>query len=185
MTEQPFLIVLHGLPAVGKYTIGKDLLERLQSHGNYKFFHNHLVVDAVVSLFPFGSPNFKKFREEIWLSMIPEALREGSNIIYTFSPDVTVSEDYPIKLKEAVEKVGGRMVGIKITCPDQEIDHRMSARTEYEKLKDVEFYHQLKTNGAFDFPNFPVDFLLDSNQLSSKQSAEEIAGFILLEKEVN
>ena len=180
--KKTMLIVLHGLPAAGKYTIGKELhaiLEQQDREQKYKFFHNHLVVDAVISLFPFGSENFRKYREQIWLSLIPAAIEENSNVIFTFSPDTTVSEDYPQKLEEAVQKVGGKLIGIKIKCSDEEIDRRMSTREEFEKLKDVKLYHELKKNGAFDFPHFPIHYELDSTLHSPQEIADLVAKYVL------
>ncbi len=83
MGDRPIILVLHGMPACGKYTIGKQLTELLQhqplqlkeeqeevDHSeivnpsrSWAFFHNHLIVDAVMTLFPFGSLQFKQYRE--------------------------------------------------------------------------------------------------------------------------
>eukprot|EP01040_Poterioochromonas_malhamensis_P008673 gene8673-9385_t len=183
MEAKPLFVVLHGMPGCGKFTIGKKLLEYLKSEDtasdrDWTFFHNHLIVDAVIALFPFGSPNFRKYREEIWLSMIPDAIREGKNIIFTFSPDVTVNEDFPRILKERIENAGGKLVGVKIVCPnEEELVQRISSRTEFEKLKSAELYHQLVAQGAFDSPHFPVDFEVDSQIHTPDEAARVIQKF--------
>ena len=114
--------------------------------------------------------------------MIPAAIEEHSNVIFTFSPDTTVKEEYPAKLQELVENVGGKLIGIKILCGDDEIDRRMSSRVDFEKLKDVELYHVLKNNGAFDYPHFPISLEVDSSLHSPRQAAELIASFILSQR---
>lgn len=51
------VIFLHGPAASGKHTIG-SALSRLTGLPR---FHNHLAVDADLSLFPFGDPSFIRF----------------------------------------------------------------------------------------------------------------------------
>jgi shikimate kinase len=53
------LVFLHGPAASGKLTIGRELAALT----GLPLFHNHLVVDAVASVFPFGSQRFVKLRE--------------------------------------------------------------------------------------------------------------------------
>jgi hypothetical protein len=179
--SKPLLVVLHGLPAVGKYTIGKEIYHQLLSRdSSWKFFHNHLVVDTVLALFPFGSPNFCKHREIIWKSCMSDAIAEKSNILFTFSPDTTVSEDFPEKLKSIIENHGGKMIGIKITCDKgTELTDRMKERKEFSKLNDVKLFEELSASGAFDFPHFPVDFKIDSSQYIIQDSSSKIVDFIL------
>ena len=55
-------------PAVsGKLTIAKELATLT----GFSLFHNHLVVDAVAAVFPFGSERFVKLREQFWLANVP------------------------------------------------------------------------------------------------------------------
>ena len=67
------LIVLFGMPATGKLTVGQELAALT----GFKLFHNHLVVDLLLSVFEFGSPGFVELREKIWLSVVRAACREG------------------------------------------------------------------------------------------------------------
>ena len=65
------LIFIHGPPAVGKLTVGKAL----SAASGLPLFHNHLVVDAVLSVFPFGSESAGRMRESLWLTMFAEVQR--------------------------------------------------------------------------------------------------------------
>jgi tRNA uridine 5-carbamoylmethylation protein Kti12 len=56
------IVILCGLPGMGKLTIAKELARLTE----YRVFHNHLVFDAVEALFPFGSPSFIELRERLW-----------------------------------------------------------------------------------------------------------------------
>ena len=65
------LIFIYGLPATGKLTVAVELAAMT----GYKLFHNHLVVDLLLSVFDFGSPPFVELREDIWLSVFEQACR--------------------------------------------------------------------------------------------------------------
>ena len=63
------LVFIYGLPATGKLTVAQKLAEIT----DYPLFHNHLVVDLLLSVFEFGSAPFVQLREEFWLSVIKAA----------------------------------------------------------------------------------------------------------------
>jgi chloramphenicol 3-O-phosphotransferase len=57
------LVFLHGRAAAGKLTTAR----RLSDLVGYPVFHNHLVVDLLTTMFPFGSEPFVLLREQFWL----------------------------------------------------------------------------------------------------------------------
>lgn len=57
------LLFLYGPPAAGKLTIARELAAAT----GFRVFHNHVTVDALLSVFEFGSPPFIELRERIWL----------------------------------------------------------------------------------------------------------------------
>lgn len=65
------LVFLHGTAASGKPTTARAL----ESLVGYPVFHNHLVVDTLTTVFPFGSEPFVRLREEIWLQVFTAAAR--------------------------------------------------------------------------------------------------------------
>jgi dephospho-CoA kinase len=81
------LIFIYGPPASGKLTIARKLSELT----GLPVFHNHLIVDAVQSVFPFGTPTFNALRESFWLTMMREAARERRSLLVTFAPEPTVA----------------------------------------------------------------------------------------------
>jgi hypothetical protein len=62
-------------------------------------FHNHLIVDAVGAVFPFGSEPFIRLRETLWLQVIKEAARTGRSLIFTFAPEPTVDPGFPRRVR--------------------------------------------------------------------------------------
>jgi hypothetical protein len=74
------LVFLHGPPGVGKLTVGRELA----AITGYGLFHNHLVVNALLAVFEFGSPAFVELREEIWLAVFERAGDAGvPGLIFT------------------------------------------------------------------------------------------------------
>ena len=97
------LIFLHGAPAVGKLSVARELATLT----GFRLFHNHLTVDLVGSLFPFGSEPFVNLREQIWLVAFQEAARNDVSLIFTFNPERTVRESFIPETIKAVESAGG------------------------------------------------------------------------------
>ena len=85
------VVVLCGLPGVGKLTVARGLA---QLHG-YRVFHIHLVFDAVEALFPFGSPPFVELRNRLWLELLSRAVDEkGPDIVFTIARDGALDADF-------------------------------------------------------------------------------------------
>ena len=100
------LVFLHGRAAAGKLTTARALEQRL----GWPVFHNHLVVDLLTELFPFGSDPFVRLREQIWLSVIAEAAAVDRSLIFTFTPEPTVPAGFPGRVARVVESASGRVL---------------------------------------------------------------------------
>jgi hypothetical protein len=169
------LIFIHGAPAVGKLTVARELA----SLTGYGLFHNHLTVDLVSSLFPFGSEPFIKLREQIWLAVFAEAARENVSLIFTFNPERTVRERFIQDAIDVVEKESGEVVFVELTCAQEELERRMedSSRKEFGKLASKAQYRELKASGAFEFPRLPKGMVLDTIRDSAATTAALIRDY--------
>ena len=56
------LVLIHGAPAVGKLSVARELAKLT----GFRLFHNHLTVDLVSAVFPFGSQPFILARKQVW-----------------------------------------------------------------------------------------------------------------------
>lgn len=88
------LVFLHGGAASGKLTTARALEELLGS----PVFHNQLVVDLLLPIFPFGSEPFVRLREQFWLSVFSEAAIANRSITFTFAPEHSVPNGFPLRL---------------------------------------------------------------------------------------
>jgi hypothetical protein len=170
------LVFLHGPPAVGKLTVARELAALT----GIRLFHNHLTVDLVSSLFPFGSEPFIQLREQIWLAAFGEAARSNVSLIFTFNPERTVRESFIQETIDLVESAGGQLVFVELTCTEEELERRMEAasRKEFGKLASVKQYRSLRDAGAFQFPKLPRGLILDVTTLQPAESAQLIRDYL-------
>ena len=167
------LIFLHGAPAVGKLTVARELAELT----GFRLFHNHLTVDLVTSLFPFGSEPFVHLREQIWLAAFAEAARNGVSLIFTFNPERTVRAPFVQDAIDTIKSAGGQVVFVELTCAAGELERRLAdpSRKEFGKLASVELYRSLKDDGAFDFAKLSDGLSFDTTNQSPAATAQAIA----------
>ena len=169
------LIFMSGQPGVGKLTVAKEL----SALTGYKLFHNHLVVDLLLSVFPFGSPQFVDLRESIWLSVFEQACRARlPGLIFTFNAENTLRQSFIAKAQDVVAANGGTIFFVELTCDERELQQRMDtpSRRRHTKLTSWAKYQELKAAGAFSAPKLPEPTLTaDTGKLDPKSVALQIA----------
>lgn len=169
-----FIAFIHGPIASGKHTIGTHL----SAMTGLPLFHNHIAVDAALSLFPFGTDAFKKMRAAIWLTAFAEAAKSGRSFIFTFSPESTVDATLIDQLANAVASHGGKIAFIELRCSREAILKRLgsASRSRFNKLTDPDLFVQIDRDGGFDFPPMPSPLLsIDSEAASPESAAASIA----------
>ncbi|HUG10004.1 MAG TPA: shikimate kinase [Opitutaceae bacterium] len=166
------VVFIHGPPACGKLTIAREVCALT----GFALFHNHLVVDLLLSLFPFGSPEFVRHRERMWLDLIGDAVAAGESLVFTFNPERTVKSGFPERFRECVAGAGGAVRFVEVLCSEEEIEARMEAasRKEHGKLNSLAFYRELKREGAFEYPAIESEHVIDSTSASPQESARRI-----------
>ncbi len=175
--EPTLLVVIYGPPASGKLTIARQL-SRLTK---LKLFHNHLTVDLLLSIFEFGSPAFVALREQIWLSVIREACAIKSGLIFTFTPERTVSNGFLNRLIDEATSYGADVRLVELVCSENDIEQRLAlgSRKQFAKLSSLEEYRKLRAAGAFAIPiTLKRDLIIDSSVTAPEASAARIADML-------
>jgi RimJ/RimL family protein N-acetyltransferase len=170
------LIFIHGPAAAGKLTVARALAEAT----GLGLFHNHLTVDALTPLFPFGSDAFVALREQIWLSVFAEAARRDTSLIFTFTPEKTVRPSFIAATLDAVESAGGTVRFVELTCDRDEREHRIEdeSRRRHGKLRSRDLLRELEGAGAFDYPALPDSGLvIDTGRTTPHEAAARICEF--------
>ena len=176
------LIFLYGLPATGKLTVAKELAKRT----DYKLFHNHLVVDLLLSTFEFGSVPFVKLRKEIWLSVFDQACQSQlAGLMFTFNPEKTVSPTFMDEIVDIVTRSNGKVNFVELVCPLDELRRRIDSpsRLQYRKLSSLSLFEKLQAAGEFDTSHMPKPSLtIDTSINSPIEAAKQISEALNLDE---
>lgn len=167
------LIFIYGEAAAGKLTVAR----RLAVLTGLPLFHNHLVVDAVASVFPFGSESFIRLRERFWMEVFTAAAAEDRSLIFTFAPEPTVDAGFPGRVRTLIEDAGGEVIFIALTVSPAEQMRRItnSSRAEFGKLRSPEILAEMKEAFAAAMAAMPAaDIVIDTDQLLPAEAASEI-----------
>lgn len=166
------LIFIHGPAASGKLTVARELA----ALSGLPLFHNHLVVDALLAVFPFGSPAFVELREAMWMDVFRAAADDRQSLIFTFHPEASVSPDFPERVAALVEAAGGRVDFVALTCAPETVAVRVEAasRQASGKLSSLALLRELEAQGAFAYPPLPAVITIDTGVVEPGEAAIRI-----------
>ena len=147
------LVFIHGPAASGKLTVARALAAQT----GLPLFHNHLVVDTLLAVFPFGGAAFVELREKMWFDVFRAAAAEGRSLIFTFHPEASVAPDFPRRAAALVEAAGGRVDFVALDCAPEVVAARVEApaRQASGKLSSLALLRELEAQGAFAYPPLP------------------------------
>lgn len=171
------LAFLYGPPAAGKYTIGRELA----SLTGLALFHNHLVVDSVAAVFPFGTPAFRRLREQFWMDVFEAACAEDRSLIFTFQPEGSVAPDFADRVRQMVTKAGGTILFVYLTLSHEEQVQRVANadRGKFGKLRSVDLLQSLQANfEACERAMPPPDLTIDTGTTEPSESARRISALM-------
>ncbi len=168
------LIFVYGPPAAGKYTVSKRVAEQT----GLPLFHNHLVVDTVASVFPFGSASFVRLREQFWMDVFEAAVAEDRSLIFTFQPEGSVTADFAQDVVDLVRSAGGNalLVHLKLSADGQTERIANADRAAFGKLRDAGLLAKLQAEFEACERAMPAaDLVIDMAQVSAEDAAAMIA----------
>ena len=168
------LIFIYGQVASGKLTVARELAART----GVALFHNHLVVDAVGAVFPFGTQTFSRLREQFWMSVFDEAAKQGRSLIFTFAPEPTVARDFPDRVRAMIAERGREVIFVALHLPRDEQERRLvdEGRAAFGKMRDLSLLRALRPQLDACMVAMPQPQLtLDVGALTPSESAEAIA----------
>jgi hypothetical protein len=110
------LVILFGPPAVGKMAVGRELAQLT----GLRLFHNHMALEPVLEIFPFGSVPFNRIVREFRNSIFREAARSDlPGLIYTCMWDLDDLEAkvYIDGVVELFEANGASVQFVELSAP--------------------------------------------------------------------
>jgi hypothetical protein len=171
------IIFVFGPVAAGKLTVGRELAKLT----GLPLFHNHLVVDAVGAVFPFGSEPFVRLRESFWLQTFTEASRAGRSLIFTFAPEATVDRSFPQRVSAAIQPFGGSVVFIALNVSRDEQERRIgnAGRFEFGKLTSLELLREVRDSFMASMTAMPAaDLSIDTDSCDPVHASARIAEYL-------
>jgi hypothetical protein len=171
------LIYIYGPPASGKLTVAT----RVSELTGFPLFHNHLTVNALLPVFPFGSPPFQEAIRTMRRGVFEAAARAGISLIYT-NNSAWSGPDPRARFEEAAEAArqimaghGGRTVFVRLTASRSALEERVAneSRRAHEKLVDVVRLRELLAD--LDSSSLhPNDLVIDTGRTDPEESARTI-----------
>lgn len=173
------LIIIHGPPAAGKFTVGTELA-RLTG---FRLFHNHVSIDCAKSVFEFGSSPFWRAIEKIRVAVISEAAMNDISLIHTFCYEFGVDDEQFGRMITAVEDNGGEVHLVLLRCDDEERRTRMpnDSRVKIGKLTDPDAVGRNKIDLTSQFPGRET-LTIDTTSTPPEESAARIIAHYRLEQ---
>lgn len=169
------LVYLYGPPAAGKLTIGQLVAERT----GFRLFHNHLTVNAVREIFPFGSPAFVEVLHRLRLDVFATAARVGTSLVFTNNsiwggPDARERfAAFADGAARAVADEGGRTLFVSVTAPIATLEARVAddSRRAHGKLVDVDRLREMLASHD-PSPLHDDDLVIDTGALGAGAAAD-------------
>lgn len=176
------LVMIFGDAAVGKMTVGQELMKMT----DLRLFHNHMTIEMVIDVFGYyDSMVVNKLREVVFESYA-ESQNEGLIFTYMWAFDQQSDWDYVNHVSEIFKKQGAEIYYVELIAP---LEIRLARNTTENRLKhkpskrDIEASNQrvmhastnyriVSRDGEIPFENY---IKIDNSYLSPKQCAKMIA----------
>ncbi len=170
------MLFIYGSAASGKLTVAREVAERT----GFALFHNHLIVDALLAVFPFGSEEFVALRERFWIETFRAAVIADRSLVFTFCPELTVDASFPERVRTVVLHAGGAIDFIRLEVSEEEQERRLvdPSRTG-GKLRDVLLFRSLRSDFAAAMGSMPAPKLsIDTTVSHPAEAADQILATI-------
>lgn len=172
------LVIIYGTPAVGKYTVAKELSKLTE----YRLLHNHLSLDLVSSVLDYNNKNFWKTVGDVREIVLRDALKEVS-VILTTCYTRGDSDPFIKRLIKIAKSCKAQVYFINLYCNEKELFKRVKedSRKKFGKLRSVQKLRKnLRNYGAKDSIPFVKSLRIDNTNLSAKKTAELIKKYYKL-----
>ena len=167
------LVFIYGPTASGKLTVARELCKLRP----YKLFHRHLVEDMAAAVFAPDSENYMRVREYSFMQVFREATEANVSLVYTFLPERTTRESFISHTCVVVDRLGGQVAFVELTCPEDVIESRLANpdRRAWGKITDIARYRDMKAAGRFGYHYLPIPRVrIDTSEVSAVDAARRI-----------
>lgn len=166
------LILLYGPPAVGKFTVGKQLSKIT----GISLLHNHMMLNDIAQIFGYDNPIRRKLEFEFKMRIMEEVANEGRDIITTGS--ITRDNiDYYTSLIKLIKEENGTIFLIQLQADKVTLFDRVKHESRKQKINSVaklkEFFKKYPEN--LEKFGEGKQLVIDAGKSSPEESAQQIA----------
>lgn len=175
------LVVLIGDAAVGKMTVGQELMKIT----GLRLFHNHMTIEPVIEVFGYYDGKTIKRLREVFFEEFAKSANEGMIFTYMWAFDQPSDWDYIEHVKQIFEQVGAAIYYVELVAPqhirlqrnagENRLAHKASKRdlevSNKRLIADDERYRCVSREGEITFANY---IKIDNSELSAKETAKRI-----------
>jgi len=175
------LLLLFGDAAVGKMTVGQEIVKRT----SFKLFHNHMTIEPVIELFGFyHAPTVNRMRRVVFEEY---SQTDAYGLIFTFMWAFDHEEDwrYVEEVVKIFEQVNAEVYYVELHAPlevrlernktENRLQHKASKRdlatSEARVKREYEKYRCTSLPGEITFPNY---LKIDNTNRTPEDVAQEI-----------
>ena len=175
------LIVLIGSGAVGKMTVGQELMKIT----DFRLFHNHMMIEPVIDVFgDYCGPVVGRLREVIFEEFLKTKYR-GMIFTYMWAFDMQEDWDYIRSVAERFEATGGNVYYVELVA-DQAVrlernrtenrlrnkaSKRNLAVSQERLLREDSRYRLVSREGEIPFENY---IRIDNTRMEPQEAARLI-----------
>ena len=175
------LIVLIGSGAVGKMTVGQELMKIT----DFRLFHNHMMIEPVIEVFgDYCGPVVGRLREVIFEEFLKTKYR-GMIFTYMWAFDMQEDWDYIRSVAERFEATGGNVYYVELIADqavrlernrtENRLRNKASKRdlavSQERLLREDSRYRLVSREGEIPFENY---IRIDNTRMEPQEAAQLI-----------
>lgn len=175
------LVVLIGNAAVGKMSVGRELMALT----GLRLFHNHMTIEPVIEIFGEYNRMVTTRLREVIFEEFARSGKYGMIFTYMWAFDQPSDWEYIAYVSELFQREGGVVYYVELVASKEERlrrnreESRLAAkaskrdveRSEQRLLADDEKYRCESRKGEIPFPNY---LKIDNSDLSPQEAARQI-----------
>lgn len=175
------LIVLIGDAAVGKMTVGQELMKQT----GLRLFHNHMMIEPVIEIFGAFNGHVTQQLREVIFHEFAKSDNKGLIFTYLWAFDMQSDWDYVAHVSDIFRQQGAEIYYVELIAPQEvrlqrnetanRLAHKASKRdleaSRARLLRDDANYRCVSLPGEIPFENY---LRIDNSEISAETAAKMI-----------
>ena len=181
------LVFLIGDAAVGKMTVGQELMKQT----GLRLFHNHMMIEPVIEIFGAFNGHVTRQLREVIFHEFAKSDNKGMIFTYLWAFDMQSDWDYVAHVSDIFRQQGAEIYYVELIAPQEvrlqrnetanRLAHKASKRdleaSRARLLRDDANYRCVSLPGEIPFENY---LRIDNSEISAETAAKMIREYFAL-----